>query len=201
MLNINSINKATVLNLTLALGLCCASLATADTYTTPSSPYVTASGAMITDQELVQKIGDKVGPGWITNGYRNITIKSENGNVILMGAVNTPTDKECIEKSVRNIDGVKSLVSQIRILEVKNEFAQDTYATPADDQLNRKVRDHVSRGILWNSYQDVALNTVNGEITLSGSVCTLRDQHRLLSEIQKIEGVTGVNSNLIIRHS
>lgn len=201
MLNRKSISNLGVLSLTLALGLCCASVATAETYSTHSSPYVTASGAMITDQELVQKIGDKVGPGWITNGYRNITIKSENGNVTLIGSVNTPSDKENVEKSVRNIDGVRSLVSHITILDVKNEFPQDTYATPADDQLNKKIRDHVSKGILWNSYQDVSLNTVNGEVTLGGSVCTLRDQHRLLSEVQKIEGVSGVNSTLIIRHS
>src|ERR1700722_12481839 len=31
------------------------------------------------------------------------------------------------------------------------EFSQDTYATAADDQLNKKIRDKVSRGWLWNS--------------------------------------------------
>lgn len=202
-----STNTAGVLGLTLALGLCTASLANAEAYTTPSSPYVTSSGAAVSDQDLIKSIGDKVGPGWLSRGYENVTVQVVDGNVTLLGTVKTAADKESVEKDVRNIEGVKSLNSQITVKEIntkdaqKREFPQDTYATAADDQLNKKIRDNVSTGWLWNSYKDVALNTSNGVVTLEGNVSDLKDQQTLMNEIQKIEGVRSVSSNLTIKNS
>lgn len=82
----------------------------------------------------------------------------------------------------------------------QRQFPQDTYATPADEELNKKIRDSVSRGWLWNSYKDVTLQTSNGIVTLAGTVKNQDDQQKLVSEILKVEGVKSVKSNLTYKN-
>lgn len=78
-------------------------------------------------------------------------------------------------------------------------FAQDTAATAADAQLNKRIRDKISKGWLWDSYKEVILNTANGVVTLNGTVDSVDDQKKLVNEIPKIEGVRSVISQLRIK--
>lgn len=162
------------------------------------------TAATTSDQELVKKIHDKIGSGWFSKGYEQVTVNVNNGVVTLSGSVKTQADKEKVEKEVRNLDGVKKLDSQIVVRDIstindaKKDFSQDTFATSADEQLNKKIRDDVSRGWLWNDYEDVYLNTANGVVTLNGEVDDRDDETTLLKEIQKVEGVKSVKSNLRI---
>jgi osmotically-inducible protein OsmY len=159
----------------------------------------------IPDADLEKQIQDKLRSGWFAKGYEQVTVSVENGDVTLEGTVKSWEDKEKVEKEVRHIEGVKSLDSQLTVREGKNkdvekrQFPQDTYGTSADDQLNKKIRDHVSKGWLWNSYKEVTLNTSNGTVTLEGSVDSLSDQQKLMTEIQKIDGVKSVKSNLRVK--
>jgi osmotically-inducible protein OsmY len=159
----------------------------------------------VSDQELTKRIHDKLSSGIFTEGYNQINIEVNNGKVTLQGTVKTWDDKGKIEKEIRNLDGVKSLKSEIKVQESSTKenprtFSQDTYATSTDDQLNKKIRDKVSRGWLWDSYQDVTLNTSNGVVTLEGTVDSISDQQKLATEIQKINGVKSVKSNLKIKN-
>lgn len=79
------------------------------------------------------------------------------------------------------------------------DFPQDRGITPFDNQLNKKIRDKVSSGWVWNSYKGVALNTSNGVVTLDGTVANKEDEKKLIDHISKIEGVKSVNSNLTIQ--
>lgn len=178
------------------------------------------------DEELTKKIQDKIGPGWFSRGYEGVNVQVNNGNVTLTGSVKSWDEKEKLDKEVRDMDGVRNLNSQVTIQEDNshdnrenrgylsdskgyssdnkgyyskdrdNKFPQDTYASPMDEQLNKKIRDKVSRGWLWNSYKDVTLNTNNGIVTLEGSVGSPSDQEKLIGEIQKVDGVKSVRSNL-----
>ncbi len=56
----------------------------------------------------------------------------------------------------------------------------------------------MSRGWLWDSYKDIRLNTTNGVVSIEGTVDSLNDQQKLIDEIQKVEGVKSVKSNLRI---
>jgi osmotically-inducible protein OsmY len=160
----------------------------------------------LSDQDLTNKIRDKIGSGWLSKGYDQVKIQVNNGAVTLQGNVKTWDDKEKVEKEVRNMDGVKSLNSQLTFIKSNHnkhkqkQFSQDTYATSADDQLNKKIRDHVSRGWLWNSYKQVSLNTSNGVVRLEGIVDSMSDQQKLMNEIQKIDGVSSVKSNLKLKN-
>jgi osmotically-inducible protein OsmY len=203
--------------LTLALGLNFSTILHADYQNQNQSPNNSYSNnpnsnesyqnsSNVTDQELAKKIHDKIGPGWFSKGYDEVTVQINNGVVTLEGLVKTWEDKEKVEKEVRSIDGVKNLTSRITVQQPntkenqQRQFAQDSYASSADDQLNKKIRDNVSRGWLWNNYKEVSLNTSNGVVTLEGVVNNVSDQQKLMNEIQKIEGVKLVKSNLRIKN-
>jgi osmotically-inducible protein OsmY len=156
------------------------------------------------DAELTKRIQDKLNPGWFSQGYQGISVNVKNGKVTLKGTVDTQIDKEDLEKDIRNMEGVRSLDSQLSVQEPgkaedreENRYPQDTYSNKADQQLNLKIRDKIS-GILWDSYKDVSLNTKNGVVVLEGRVSNLKDQQSLMNKIQKIEGVKSVKSNLRI---
>lgn len=159
---------------------------------------------MHSDQELNTKIHDKLKGGWFTKGYPGVTAKIENGNVTLTGNIASAKDKEKLDKEIREMDGVKSLNSQLRVdnpnaADKNKEFSQDTYKTPQDEQLNKKIREKVSQGWIWDSYKDVTLNTDNGVVTLGGSIKNIEDQKKLVNELLDINGVKSVKTNLTIR--
>lgn len=170
----------------------------------------------VSDQDLLKKISDKIGSGWFSKGYENVNAQVNNGNVTLTGTVKTMDDKEKVEKEVRNIRGVRSLNSQISAQEPGNyknsrdykdyqdsrgQFSRDTGSSSTDNQLNKKIRDDVSRGWLWNSYKEVVLVTTNGVVVLEGFVGTPSDEQKLIKEVGKVEGVKQVRSNLKFRNS
>ncbi len=163
-----------------------------------------SSGETVTsDQELARRIKDKIGSGWFTKGYEDVTVDVKDGVVTLGGAVKTDSEKEKVEKEIRNFEGVNKLNSKITVREPSGKaneraFPQDVSSSPVDEQLNKKIRDNVSRGWLWNDYEDVAISTVNGVVTLKGSVDDHSDEQKLVEEIQKVEGVKSVKSNLTI---
>lgn len=164
----------------------------------------TTKSPLISDQQLGSKISDKLESGWFSEGYPGVKARIENGNVTLTGTVNSARDKEKLDKEIRNIEGVNSVDSQLQVVDRKDRdydknFSRDTFKTPQDEQLNKKIREKVSEGWLWDSYKDVILNTDNGVITLSGSVKNSEAQNKLIKEIGKIEGVKSVKSTMILR--
>lgn len=169
-----------------------------------SSASTVSTQPMQSDQQLNTKIQDKLKGGWFTKGYPGVSAKVDHGNVTLTGTVASTKDKEKLDKEIREMDGVHSLNSQIRVenpnaTDKDKEFSQDTYKTPQDEQLNKKIREKVSEGWIRDSYKNVSLNTDNGLVTLEGSIKNMEDQNKLVNEIQKINGVKSVKANLTIR--
>lgn len=163
-----------------------------------------ADTSKISDQDIAKKVNEKIGSGWFSNGYDKVNFQVKNGIVKLSGYVKTTDDKEKIERDVRNINGVVNVESKIyveepNVKETRN-FPKDSYGTSLDEQLNKKIRDNVNRGWFWDSYKDVSLNTINGVVTLEGLVKDIKDQQKIMTEVQKIKGVKGVKSNLRIQN-
>lgn len=126
------------------------------------------------------------------DGVRSLTsqISVQNG-----AAPATTTNKTF------NLNTNGSSINSNRLMNTTNtltatQFPQDISATPADKLLNAKIRDNVSVGYLWNSYEDVRLNTSNGTVTLEGTVDSIDDQETLLDAIRNIDGVRNVTSKL-----
>lgn len=171
-----------------------------------NSRYQNSNTDQASDQELAKKVQDKINSGWFSKRYADVVAKVVNGNVTLSGQVKTWDDKAKLEEDIRNMKNVSSLNSQITVQEQnsmekpKAKFSQDRAMSPADEQLNKKIRENISSGWLWTSYKDIGLNTSNGVVTLEGSVDSLKDQQKLINEIQKIDGVRSVKSNLRIQN-
>ncbi len=159
------------------------------------------------DKALLDDLRNELKDGWFTKGYEQIAISVNQGHVTLAGTVKTQADREKVEKMVRDTKGVKSVNSQIGVQEQKNdkdkpknEFKYDKAASPTDMQLNKKIRDNVSLGYLWTSYEGVILNTNNGTVILEGTVDDIDNEHDLINGIRKVEGVKGVESHLKIKN-
>lgn len=194
---------ATIMSLGFVIGANAADYNAQPVNTSMFSATQTQSG--VSDQNISDDIHDELDSGWFTKGFESVTFKVNNGVVSLTGTVPTTDDKINLEKAIRNIDGVRSLDSQLAIQDVKqgdlaklNKFPQDTFKSPADQQLNMKIRDNVSDGFLWTSYKNVKLNTSNGTVTLEGTVDSIKDQQKLMDKIRGIDGVNAVVSNLTI---
>lgn len=157
---------------------------------------------MRSDQEINKEIHDKLKGGWFSKGYPGVSATIQNGNVTLTGSIATSKDKEKLSKEIAEIHGVQSLNNQVRVeapSTENKEFPHDTFKTPQDEQLNRVIREKTSEGWIWDSYKDIAISTDNGVVTLNGSIKNSEDQQKLINEIQKINGVKSVRSNLHIR--
>lgn len=155
------------------------------------------------DKELEHQIHEKISSGWFSTGYDDVTVEVDEGVVYLQGAVQTPEDKEELEKKVRKIKGVKRVLSKLDIRQASsndNAFTQDKYRTYEDNELNKAIRDKVSRGWLWDEYKEVLLNTSDGVVTLEGVVDSIDDEKKLSKEVQKVKGVKSVKSSLQIRN-
>lgn len=158
---------------------------------------------IIQDSDLTKQIRDKLSASMFSKGYEDVSVRVYNGHVQLGGSVPTNADKEKIEREVRHIEGVQALDSNIAVRDATSaptkesaRFPADKGTTPADEQLNKKIRDKVSSGILWDSYTDVILVTDNGIVLLQGTIKDLNDQKNLVGKIEKIQGVRAVRSNL-----
>jgi len=160
------------------------------------------------DKDLKKNIRDELKGGWLTEGYERVTVRVDNGHVTLDGQVETWDDKKNLEENVRNMDGVISLESNLSVQEPSeyndqssDSFSQDTAARSTDNQLNKKIRDKVSRGWFWDSYQEVSIHSDNGVITLKGTVDSLDEEQDLVNRIQKIKGVKQVRSELVVENA
>lgn len=167
------------------------------------------------DQKIAKKIRDKVS-GWFSS-YGDVNVAVNNGNVTLKGTVKSESDKNELEKKVRNMDGVRSLNSQLVVTDrdaedndsgtetlkgdkIAREFPQDRAASPSDEQLNKKIREKISEGWFTNSYKNIQLDTQNGEVTINGSVEKPKEELKLTDEIRKIQGVRNVKTHIQIKN-
>ena len=184
------------------------------------------TGAMVSDAELTKLVQDAIGPGYFSKGYERVTVRANGGTIILQGFVEKQEDKQSLENTVRKIDGVRDINNQVIIQTAADvsaygtdmygsrgstgatgltgaiddrEFPQDKAATAEDSLINKRIRDQVSRGWLWDSYKEVTLDTKDGVVTLKGNVNREVDLQKLITEIQKINGVRSVQTNVNLK--
>lgn len=158
------------------------------------------------DQQLAQQIRDAFRSGWFSKGYDQVDVQVNRGVVTLQGSVNSREEMRNIENTIRNIPGVREINNRLNVQDSRNnptqpkDFPQDRSASPADDQLNQRIRDKISRGWLWNNFTEISLNTSNGVVTLNGRLNNKDEERTLITDIQNIPGVRSVRSNLNINN-
>lgn len=162
----------------------------------------------IQDSLLQKKIYKKIAEGWASKHYEDVWVEVKKGIVILTGSVKSENEKDALEKEIRNLEGITQLENRLQVadhrsghtdLERAGNFAKDIFSSPADEQLNKTIRDQISRGWNWDRYKNITLKTSNGIVILAGRVGSLDDRKKLANEIQNIEGVKVVTNNLTVQ--
>lgn len=169
------------------------------------------------DTRIAEEIRDQLGTGWFSRGFDTVRFNVTDGAVTLQGTVPTVEDKANLENTIKGLDGVRSFNSSLtvqgqvapeefkasapeltasQLQKIYAQFPQDKFATPADKLLNAQIRNAVSIGYLWNSYDSIRLNTRDGAVILEGTIGNAKDQDKLINEIREIHGVQSVKSSL-----
>lgn len=132
-----------------ALG--CVTLATADQYRPYSQQnyrqygyeqqtdqgtrtYQTNTSRTNQDQVINKKVQDLLAPGFFSKGYPTVTFEVLEGVVTLRGSIDTQSNKQQLEDSVRNIDGVTRVNNQLIV--GRNGQTNQTYQQPSDRTYN-----------------------------------------------------------------
>jgi osmotically-inducible protein OsmY len=84
------------------------------------------------DQKLEKDVKYKISSGLFTKGFDQVNVSARNGQITLDGFVSSADEKSKVEKEVRDIDGVKSVVSNVRIQEKDSLKAERPADLPKD---------------------------------------------------------------------
>lgn len=76
------------------------------------------------------------------------------------------------------------------------DFSQDTYKTNLDKELNKRIRREVGSQGFWKKHERVILHTEDATVILEGEVSNMDERERVIKEIQKVDGVKTVKSNM-----
>lgn len=69
------------------------------------------------DTQIAKEVRDALAPGMFTKGYDRVSSDVSNGTVVLTGTVQSQSDREKLEKSIRKIDGVRDVRNNVRVLD------------------------------------------------------------------------------------
>ena len=172
--------------------------------------YNDGSQKQLSDQEIHQKIQDKIGSGWFSKGFEGVIFEVRNGQVMLRGNVDTLDDKNKVEDTVKKIDGVRNVNSQIRVAkemgsdrysdsdsrDYDKKYSQDYAATQQDRVINSKIRNKLGNGWFSKGYEGIVLKTTNGTVLIMGTVDKSDDLEKINEDIKAIEGVKAVNNQI-----
>ncbi len=123
--------------------------------------------------------------------YLKIDVTSTDGDVVLQGSIHDRTAEDRIVAKIRQIEGVKSVKS---LLKLKG----DTAGEYIDDSI---ITTKVNADIVSDPdahYFKIDVTTTQGDVVLQGFVNSRETESRLVAKIREIKGVKSVKSLLKI---
>ena len=167
----------------------------------------------VSDQDIQRKVHNALS-SWFSNEYKNVSFDVNNGVVTLRGTVNTEEEKRKAEDSVRKIDGVRQVNNQINVTEAKTalndqnqqntdnandeenkqKYPYDYAATPADKQINEKIREKLKGGWFSKGYEGIVIRTTNGVVIIAGRVDKPEDIKKINESLKNVEGIRSINN-------
>lgn len=171
----------------------------------------------IMDDEIAKDVHDVLAGNWLSSGYPNVSFDVNNGTVSLRGVVDTQDEKNKIEQSVKKIEGVKAVRSDItvglkpahhqksKMLSMNNNnykrsneaatatMSKDSAATDQDRVINAKIREKIRQ---WNpkGYETLVIATRNGAVVITGTIDRVEDFQRINNDVKNIDGVKSVTN-------
>lgn len=184
--------------LTTALALLCSSapLAFAEGGTPGSQGSGARIGAAIDDAAVTTRVKAKfVGDERLKDS--DIHVDTRNGVVTLTGTAPSDEAKAAAEELARQAEGVKSVDNQITLPGAKAPGTlQRSEHVVSDSWITTKVKssllaDHVTKGL------NIGVKTMNGTVSLSGTVGSQAEFDRAVQIAKNIKGVKDVNTTAL----
>jgi hyperosmotically inducible protein len=123
--------------------------------------------------------------------YLKIDVTSTEGNVVLQGSIHDRTAEDRIVAKIRQIEGVKSVKS---LLKLKGDTAGEYID---DSMITTKVNAEIVKDPDAH-YFKIDVTTTQGDVVLQGFVNSRETESRLVAKIREIKGVKSVKSLLKI---
>jgi osmotically-inducible protein OsmY len=143
-----------------------------------------------------------------------VNVDTLNSVVTLKGEVPTQQEKDAAEQVARRVAGVKSVNNQI----VVNPAAAGT-GVPSGNEIKegvkeaasgvtQEVRKETSEAVLQGKvkarliaagFTNVAVEVIQGEVTLKGEVASEKDRTAVEAIVEKVEGVGKINNQLMVK--
>ena len=124
-------------------------------------------------------------------GSSEIAVAVKHGAVTLNGIVLTLDEKNCAERAVKNIKGVRAVANDIEV-KLPEEMRR------ADEGLAEQI----GRLLSWYSSlrnMDVSADVDDGHVTLTGTVDFLYQKALVAERVGELVGVTAVSNQIKIR--
>jgi len=123
--------------------------------------------------------------------YLKIDVTSTDGSVVLQGSINNRTAEDRIVAKIRQIKGVKSVKSLLKLnSDTAGEYIDDSVITTKVNAVIVKDPDA--------HYFKIDVTTTKGDVVLQGYIHDRTAEDRIVAKIREIKGVKSVKSLLKI---
>lgn len=160
------------------------------------------TGAAPTDSSIVEEItGRLAGDPRLDDA--DIRVESQDGSVVLTGRSPTDEGRQAAEEVALQVEGVTQVDNRISspssattIGERSRDTLKRTEEVASDSWITTKIRGAIlADPVTRSSSGNIDIKTVNGVVTLIGSVATQAELDRVIKIAHEIKGVKQVNTN------
>ena len=117
-----------------------------------------------------------------------VAVKS--GMATLTGTVDSPKARRAAASDAKNTVGVWS---------VRNEVLVQMDGKPTDADIERAVKQALSEDLVLSYAKSIEVTTVNGRVTLKGTIPLGVDRFFVLADVEEVPGVADVEDNLTVK--
>lgn len=149
---------------------------------------VDITSSLLPDKEIETNILDEIKYNRSILEPEKIKVAAHNGVVTLSGEVNYYPEKLMVQSIASWQDGVKDMISNIKVL--------PPAIAKSDENLYEIITDELKDNFPLE--KDVVVEVKNGSVTISGAVKNLWLKNQIEDSIHHIVGVNSVLNNLII---
>lgn len=160
------------------------------------------AGAAPTDGSIVEEItGRLAGDPRLEDA--DIRVEAKDGSVVLTGRSPTDEGRQAAEEVAMQVDGVTQVDNRISspssattIGERSRDTLKRTEEVASDSWITTKIRGAILADPLTRSSSgNIDIKTIDGVVTLVGSVATQAELDRVIKIAHEIKGVKQVNTN------
>ncbi|MCC5888526.1 MAG: BON domain-containing protein [Gammaproteobacteria bacterium] len=162
----------------------------------------TASGTMdsaASDASILSRVeANLAGEGALSNSSSDVDVSIANGVVTLTGEVADAAAKTAAERAARAVDGVRSVRNDLTLSSRRTTSSSDSYGpnelgdAMSDSWITTQVKAELLSDDLSSGF-DVEVETVDGWVTLTGTLVDRAAIDHVRTIVEGVDGVRGVD--------